>query len=207
MAKPKNPALVERDRAIVEARRAGELSLGEFARMHGITRERARQIAKAGGVDPAKAVAAHAKIVAEREYEKAEKQSGAILMLFIAGKSYKEIAEATSCQITSVREVLDEQVTDEVLAARSTNMTARTFPEAKSGPREVRPERADRHWNAETVMAALVNFARERGGRLPSSTQYQQIAPTRDDLPSFATVRNRLGRWSDVRVDVHRAAR
>lgn len=206
MSKP-TPELAQRDAVIIEQRASGQYSLGDIAKMHGITPERARQIATAGGVDPDRANAAHAQFVAQREYEKAEKNAGAILMLFVAGKSYQEIAAATGCQVKSVREVLDEQITDEVLAARSQNTTSRIFPEAQRGPREQRPERADRHWTEKTVFDALVNFAKEQGGRLPSSTKYQQTAPTRDDLPSFATVRNRLGRWSDIRVEVHRAAR
>lgn len=202
-----DPKLAKRDKEIVEARRSGQLSLDQIARQYNITRERVRQIATAGGVDPAKAKAAHAKYVAEAEYAKAEAQSGSILMLFIAGKSYKEIATVTGCQMTSVREVLEEQITDEVIAARNANQTSRIFPDAHKGPREDRPERADRYWNETTVFNALVAFAKEQGGRLPSSTKYQQIAPMREDLPSFATVRNRLGRWSDIRVEIHRAAR
>lgn len=199
------PDLTKRDQEIVEARRSGALSLSEIAGKYGISSERARQIAIEGGVDPREAQRIRAKFVSDRRYQKAEKQAGTILMLYIAGKSYQEIARATNCALIYVREVLDEQITDEVIAARSANRTAKNFPTASKGPREQRPERADRYWNSETVLSALVAFAKEQGGRLPSSTRYQQIAPQREDLPSFATVRNRLGRWSDVRVLVHRS--
>lgn len=207
MPRTKDSSLDERNKRIVQARRNGEMSLGDLALEFGITRERARQIAEEGGVDSQAANVAYASRLTEREYEKAQAHQGSILMLYIAGKSYKEIAQNIGCQITSVREVLDEVITDEVLAARSANQTARIFPESQKGPREERPQRADRYWDSETVFAALVSYAKENQGRLPSSTKYQQVAPTRDDLPSFATVRNRLGRWSDVRVEVHRAAR
>lgn len=198
-----NPMIKARNAEIIEARRNGTASLGQLAAKFEISRERVRQIAEKAGVDRHAASSAYRRHKDDDSFDRAQEHASAILMRFIAGDLPAEIAHTTGLQLKSVQEVLDEQVTDQVIAARSNNRAARNFPGVGAGPRIDSEARSDRHWTEQRTFDALVTLARENGGRLPSSTQYQKLAPLRDDLPSFATVRNRLGRWSNVRVRVH----
>lgn len=75
-------------------------------------------------------------------------------------------------------------------------------PTRRSGPRDDRPKRADRVWERDAVIDAVARLAAERDGVLPSTTDYDDEARRRADLPSFGTVRNRVGRWSEVRAIV-----
>lgn len=227
MAPKVDPRIAARNAQIVDDRRHGRASLGMLAEQHGVSRERIRQICAEEGhrrlhdlhpdltreqieqlvkAEADAANLAYSKSKADAAFDKADEYAAAILMRWIAGENPPDIAKSIGMQAKSVQEVLDEQVTDEVLAARARNHTAKHFPDAVDGPRERVTPRNDRRWTKERVFDALVKLAQEKG-RLPSSTQYQKIAPAREDLPSFATVRNRLGRWSSVRVEVHRAMR
>ncbi len=55
--------------------------------------------------------------------------------------------------------------------------------------------RRPRRWTDEACWDALQRAARELG-QIPSVLAYERLAAGRDDLPSSATIRNRLGRWS-----------
>lgn len=55
-----------------------------------------------------------------------------------------------------------------------------------------------RRWNEDACWAAARLAARESGGALPSVQRYEQLAAERTDLPSSATLRNRLGPWSSI---------
>lgn len=202
-----DPKLIERNQIIADARRNGEATLEELAQRYGLSRERIRQIAEKAGVDHNQANDQYQKRKNERAFDEAQEHAGVILMRYIGGSSPSEIGHDMNLQVKAVQEVLDEQLTDEIIAARTKNQTQQRFPDASDGPKLVTEPRNDRYWTSEKVMEALVKFARENGGRLPSSTQYQKISPTREDLPSFPTVRNRVGRWSAVRVEVNRLAR
>lgn len=206
MAPKADPKIVERNARIAEDRVNGRASLGTLAVQHGVSRERIRQICGAAGVDPESANVAYSKKRSSAAFDQAEKYATVILFRYIAGESPPDIAKSIGTQVKAVQEVLDEQITDEVIAARARNKTKKKYPDAVDGPRDQMDARNDRRWTQERVFDALVNYARE-SGRLPTSTQYQGVAPGRDDLPSFATVRNRLGRWSSVRVEVNRALR
>jgi len=62
-----------------------------------------------------------------------------------------------------------------------------------SEPRRPRAQR----WTQEACWAALHAVVEELG-ELPSVLAYERHRGERDDLPSSATVRNRLGRWSTI---------
>lgn len=62
-----------------------------------------------------------------------------------------------------------------------------------SQPRRTRGQR----WTPEACWAAL-RVAVDELGQIPSVLAYERHASDRDDLPSSATVRNRLGRWSSI---------
>ncbi|MGI8729264.1 MAG: homing endonuclease associated repeat-containing protein [Solirubrobacteraceae bacterium] len=54
-----------------------------------------------------------------------------------------------------------------------------------------------RRWTSEACWRALARLVTELGDA-PTAEQYELIAAANDDLPSIATARNRLGRWSDI---------
>jgi len=64
----------------------------------------------------------------------------------------------------------------------------------------------ERRWPEERCWLALQRIVTELG-EVPTAEQYALLASADDDLPSLATVRNRLGRWSEVMaqlsVDLH----
>ena len=60
------------------------------------------------------------------------------------------------------------------------------------------PGRArSRRWTEEACWQALSRVVSELG-EIPSVLAYERFAAGRDDLPSSATIRNRLGRWSSL---------
>lgn len=59
-----------------------------------------------------------------------------------------------------------------------------------------------RRWSAETCWLALRRLTSELG-EVPTAQQYDLLASSNDDLPSLATVRNRLGRWSEIASRLH----
>lgn len=193
----------ERDRIIVETRRKGEMSLKELALIYGISRERVRQIAEAGGVDPHAASAAFYENRRKHDLAKAEEHATFIVMRWIAGDSVSEIANAQHLSVAATQAVLDENLNDEMIAARVRSRTKRHFPDALDGPREEKvAARADRYWTRERCIQVLLQYALSEGGRLPSSTLYKERAKDDDNLPSFPTIRNRCGRWTDLRVEI-----
>jgi hypothetical protein len=56
---------------------------------------------------------------------------------------------------------------------------------------------ATRRWTQEACWEALRTVV-EEAGEIPSVRSYDRLASGRVDLPSSATVRNRLGRWSAI---------
>lgn len=193
----------ERNKIIAEARAKGEMSLQELAEIYGISRERVRQIAKANGVNNLKASRSFLEHKHQYAEQMAEDSRTAIMMQWLQGTHPTTIAKNLDLHVFAVKSLIDESVTDELLAARSANKVAQHFPEAKAGPINKHEERADRYWTQERCLQALVGLAQSRGGRLPTSTQYKEMAVKDDKLPSFPTVRIRCGRWSEVRVQVH----
>ena len=60
-----------------------------------------------------------------------------------------------------------------------------------------------RRWPADACRHALRRIVVETG-EVPTAAQYEALAQLDDSLPSIATVRNRLGRWSTVTADLAR---
>jgi uncharacterized protein (DUF433 family) len=69
---------------------------------------------------------------------------------------------------------------------------------ATAGLRAAPPARPrSRRWTEETCWDALRRAADELG-EIPSVLAYERFAAGRSDMPSSATIRNRLGRWSTL---------
>ena len=196
----------QRDLFIAEARRNGTATLAELAEQYDITRERVRQIATKMGVNSSQAaLAAQHQRDEEMEQRLAEISDG-VMMRYIAGDSPPDLAKHFDVSVNQIRSILDERLTDEIIAARSNYRSQRLYPEIGAGPLDGRSkQREDRYWTRDRVWQRLVQLAQENGGRLMSSSEYQKISTGREDLPSFRTVRVRLGRWSTVRVEIHKA--
>jgi hypothetical protein len=64
-------------------------------------------------------------------------------------------------------------------------------------PAGTRPRPRTRRWTADACWAALRQAVAELGA-IPTVAGYDRHARGRDDLPSPATIRNRLGRWSTI---------
>jgi DNA-binding CsgD family transcriptional regulator len=69
-------------------------------------------------------------------------------------------------------------------------------------PHATRRHRYVRRWDADACWRALRRLTDEIGAP-PTVAQYELLAEGNDELPSSATVRNRLGRWSDVVARLH----
>lgn len=64
----------------------------------------------------------------------------------------------------------------------------------------------ERTWGERACWMALEALVDELG-QLPTVEHYDALAASREDLPSLATVRNRLGRWSEVAATLARGER
>ena len=76
---------------------------------------------------------------------------------------------------------------------------------ASAGLRAAAPARErSRRWTEDACWEALLRVAYELG-EIPSVLAYERFAAGRSDLPSSATIRNRLGRWSSLatRIAAH----
>lgn len=194
---------MDRDAEIVRVRAAGEASLAELAERYGISVERVRQVSQRGGVDSRDASQAYFSRRRQGQLDRASEHETAILMRWIGGEMPNDIANSLGLSVKATQAVLDERITDEITSARRNNQTIRRFPEAGSGPRDDREPRDDRYWTYEKCMEALYYLAVSEGGRLPNTPRYKQLANNNEELPSFATVRNRIDRWSKVRLLVN----
>lgn len=196
----------QRDLFIAEARRNGTATLAELAEQYDITRERVRQIATKMGVNSSQAALAAQHHRDEEMEQRLAEISDGVMMRYIAGDSPPDLAKHFDVSVNQIRSILDERLTDEIIAARSNYRSQRLYPEIGAGPLDGRSkQREDRYWTRDRVWQRLVQLAQENGGRLMSSSEYQKISTGREDLPSFRTVRVRLGRWSTVRVEIHKA--
>ena len=69
-------------------------------------------------------------------------------------------------------------------------------------PQESPRREYTRTWTADRCWRALRHLTDELGAP-PTAAQYDLLASNNDDLPSQATVRNRLGRWSEIVARLH----
>ena len=63
------------------------------------------------------------------------------------------------------------------------------------------PRARTRRWTEEACWAALLDVVKTLDA-IPTVVGYEQHAAGRDDLPSSATLRNRLGRWSAIATQI-----
>jgi Sigma-70, region 4 len=152
------------------ALRGQGLLLGEIADQFRISRERVRQILKRrGGPDAGDVAAAR-----RRRVEKlAEARIDELLGRWRAGEDPRTVADERGLQAAACRRTIERFATDVDRRARRASM-------AGSG-------------RTPTYSRAVVEL-----GGIPSVATYETYAAGRDDLPSAATVRIRLGRWSAI---------
>lgn len=201
----------DRNAEIALARREGLASLTDLADRYGISRERVRQIASRQGVDPVEAARAYV----ERHgtsHPRVELDDGAVslaLHYWRQGLDHERIAKSLramgiEANTSAVRSAVREYVTERDRAARRASRVAASNVHYDEAPRDAhRSPREDRRWGAEQIVDALVTYARARGGELPSSRAYDVDARCDDSLPSLSTIRNRLGRYTSVRLMVY----
>lgn len=235
----------ERDRQIVRLREEG-LTLDEIGRRFGLTRERVRQIASAGGVSTGDAGGAKRR----RDLDAARRVKGALMRGYRAGRSAPEMAKEHGITHRSAEEVIRYSATAEDRAHRSSNSAKSKLPLYTQAQLAAAVRRVAEHlgnvpssknyadlapelglpslptviqrfgtWAAAVQAAGMVSRAAARTytrrwsdaacwsalealvqelGEMPTAQQYEVLAAGNDDLPSLATVRNRLGRWSEV---------
>lgn len=176
-ARSLTPGSPQRIRQIVALREQG-WSLAEIAARFEVSRERVRQILRAhGGPDTRDAATARQR--------RAERLAEArIDELLVAWRNGGDPAIAASClglpaQIS--RSMIERFSTEVDRAARTANMA---------------DARAGRTYSDADVVIAM-RCAAERLGRVPSAKDYAGLA-RRTEMPSLATVLNRMGGWSSA---------
>lgn len=237
----------ERNRQIVSLREDG-WTLEEIGHRFGISRERARQIAQAGGVSATAASAQKRR----RALEEAERAKGALIDGFRAGRAVAELAAELGLFRAAAEEVVRASATSADRAERKRGSSAirqhlaysqadlvRAVQEvanrlggvpssqeyraiagelglpslptvskrfggwahavraAGMTPKAANRSNYTRRWTEDACRRALTGLLNELGD-MPTAEQYDVLASATDNLPSLATVRNRLGRWSEV---------
>jgi uncharacterized protein (DUF433 family) len=175
-AAPRHQSRQERTTSVVDLRRGGA-TLQQIADLHGVTRERVRQILRQSGAD----ISAESVREQRREdtLEEARSRVEEILEQFRSGDSYQTIAHRLGLTTGVISEVIDETATDADRADRR----AMSANGAKA-PR----------FNDEELLEAI-RVVSEELGRTPSAKDYARLARGRR-LPSLPTIHKRLGSWS-----------
>lgn len=201
----------ERNAEIAQARRDGTASLSELADRYGISRERVRQISRSQGVNPTEAAYAFAQnnqVVRQRVVlpEDAAMKS---IIYWSQGLDFEDIAkklraEGINANTNAVRQTVRERATEQTRALRRAARSQAANIHYSDGPRDVhRTPREGRHWTPQEVLRALVEYAKKHDGKLASARAYEVDARCDDSLPSLSTIRNRLGRFTTVRLMVY----
>ena len=166
-----------RELRVVEmaALRGRGFGLHQIAERFLISRERVRQLLIAHG-GPDRHAAADAK--RRRAEQLAEAQDSELLSRWRLGESPKEIALACGLDVAACRSVIERFTTDADRYARKAN---------RAGDRDVT------YPDAEIIRA--VQAAATILGHAPAAREYSALA-SEMDLPSLATVSNRMGGWS-----------
>lgn len=198
----KKEALKERNQFIAETRQNGEYSIGELAKMFGISRERVRQIANECGVDPVHAKNAYkahkkeASSIADREEcSRLLESKSELLRDYIDGYGPGYLAEKYGCRPKNVRKVLDEIIDNKVIAERSNSLN---FGKRYDEPLYRRTSESDLYWSRERCLEKIGALV-ESHGEFPTIEEYNKITKT-GNYPSFSTLRNRVGRWSYIKI-------
>jgi Sigma-70, region 4 len=169
-------------------------SLEEIGLSFEISRERVRQILHAhGGPDLQDVAAARHR----RAEQLAEARVDELLALWRAGDSPREAARTLGLRAAACTRAIERFTTDVDRAARRASMASARARGVATGPRgNPVPARTRRlRWTDAACWEALRQAADELG-EVPTVLAYERHAAGRSDLPSSATVRNRLGRWS-----------
>jgi Homing endonuclease associated repeat len=160
------------------ALRGRGFGLRQIAEHFLISRERVRQLLLAhGGPDRHDAAQARRR----RAERLAHEQAGELLAGWRAGESHKEIALARGLDPAACRTVIERSVTDADRYARQASHAL-----ARGGPT---------YSDAEIVRA--VQSAATILGHVPAAREYAAFA-SQKDLPSLATVSNRMSGWSNA---------
>jgi uncharacterized protein (DUF433 family) len=169
-------------------------SLDEIAVRYEVSRERVRQILRAhGGPDQQDVAAARHR----RAEQLAEARVDELLALWRAGDSPREAARTLGLRAAACTRAIERFTTDVDRAARRASMAgARSVAAGLRGdPVPARTRRL--RWTNAACWEALRRAADELG-EVPTVLAYERCAAGRSDLPSSATIRNRLGRWSSL---------
>jgi transposase len=154
------------------------LSLDEIATRFEVSRERVRQILRAHGGPDLHAVAAARRRRAERL---AEARVDELLALWRAGERPGGVAGKLGLQAAACRATIERFATDVDRAARRASMAG---------------SRGARTYTDRDIILALTTAA-ARLGRVPSAKDYAAVA-RQAQLPSLATVLNRMGGWTNA---------
>ncbi len=153
--------------------------LEEIALRYEVSRERVRQILRAHGDGPAPEDIAEARRRRARRLAEAAVED--LLALWRAGESPSSAASKLGLQSAACRMAIERFATDLDRAARREALAAaRATPMYSDG---------DITW---AVLSAAARI-----GRVPSAKEYAALA-RRLQLPSLATVLNRMGGWSNA---------
>ncbi len=180
------------------ALRADGRSLDEIAARFGVSRERVRQILRAQGREPGPHEVAAAR--RRRAEEQAEDHVDELLVSWRAGDDPTLLADRLDLHPGACRSTIERFATAVDRAARRSSLARRgaaTTIAAGWQAGNATTRARQRRWTADACWEALVRAANELG-EAPSVLAYERYAAGRDDLPSSATVRNRLGRWSSL---------
>lgn len=198
----KKEALKERNQFIAETRQNGEYSIGELAKMFGVSRERIRQIANECGIDPVHAKNAYkahkdmlSSISDREEYFLLLENRENLLKDYIDGYGPGSLAEKYGCRPRNVRKVLDEIVDSNAIAKRSNSLN---FGKKYDEPLYKYKSEGDPYWTRERCLEAL-NAIVDSHGKFPTIEVYNKISKA-GNYPSFSTLRNRVGRWSYIKT-------
>lgn len=186
-------AIIKRNEEIVAKRFS--MTLEELSGEYGISRERVRQICEAAGVNAAQAGIAVTQARRAAQLAEAEQEADAIIMMYVQGHSVAAIARQLNLTHRSIKSILSEKVNDQITAARANYRAG-----GKDIPDNQGTARADRFWTHDQCLEAVQRYVKKHGGRLPAIDVYEADARLDPNLPSSATLRNRLGRWTTIRV-------
>ncbi len=191
------PGSLQRVRRMAALRADGR-SFDEIAARFGVSRERVRQILRAQGWEPSPHEVAAAR--RRRAEQQAEGRIDELLASWRAGDDPTVLAGRLGLQASACRSTLERFATAVDRAARRASLARPPRVPTVVGAAELRSadvtgRARERRWTEDACWEALRRAVDELG-EVPSVLAYERFAASRTDLPSSATVRNRLGRWS-----------
>jgi hypothetical protein len=169
-------------------------SLDEIGTSFEISRERVRQILRAhGGPDRQDVAEARRR----RDEQLVEARVDELLALWRAGDSPREAAGKLGLRAAACTRTIERFATDVDRAARRAGM-ARARGVVAESLDDPEPARTRRLRWTDTACWEALGQAVDALGEVPTVLAYERYAAGRSNLPSSATIRNRLGRWSSL---------